>query len=197
MELLPPPGGHELPTCASIRGEVIHADAPAAGRFSCSSELYNKIYALIRWAQLNNMVSVMTDCPTREKLGWLEEDHLNGPALRYNFDLPVLMTKMVADMADSQRANGMVPSTCPDYLRHPDNNHFVNPPEWGSACILVPWQQYAFDGDERAGTAGRRRITSCSGNSTNGCSAAWPASGAIRPGRASRRSSSAPRWSGI
>ena len=93
------------------------------------------------------MVSVMTDCPTREKLGWLEEDHLNGPALRYNFDLPVLMTKMVADMGDSQRANHMVPSTCPDYLRQADNNHFVNPPEWGSACILVPWQQYAFDGD--------------------------------------------------
>ena len=147
VELLPPPGGHELPTCASIRGEVIHADAPAAGRFSCSSDLCNKIYTLIRWAQLNNMVSVMTDCPTREKLGWLEEDHLNGPALRYNFDLPVLMTKMAADMADSQRANHLVPSTCPDYLRHPDNNHFVNPPEWGSACILVPWQQYAFDGD--------------------------------------------------
>ncbi len=147
VELRPPPGGQELPVCASIRGEVVHADAPAAGRFACSSSLYNKIYSLIRWAQLNNMVSVMTDCPTREKLGWLEEDHLNGPALRYNFDLPVLMTKMVADMADSQRASGMVPSTCPDYLRHPDRDHFVNPPEWGSACILVPWQQYAFDGD--------------------------------------------------
>jgi len=96
---------------------------------------------------MNNMVSVMTDCPTREKLGWLEEDHLNGPALRYNFDLSTLLTKMVDDMADSQRLSGMVPSTCPDYPRWAETNKFANPPEWGSACIFVPWQQYQFDGD--------------------------------------------------
>jgi hypothetical protein len=93
------------------------------------------------------MMSILTDCPTREKRGWLEQDHLNGPALRYNFGLAPLMAKTVQDMGDSQRANGLVPSTAPDYMRHPDNNKFCNPPEWGSACILVPWQQYQFDGD--------------------------------------------------
>jgi alpha-L-rhamnosidase len=147
VELVASAIGGELPTIESIEGDTIHADAPAVGQFSCSNELYNKIYNLIRWAQMNNMVSVMTDCPTREKLGWLEEDHLNGPALRYNFDLASLLTKMVCDMADSQRAIGLVTSTAPDYLRHPDNDRFVNPPEWGSACIIVPWQQYQFDGD--------------------------------------------------
>ena len=147
VELRPAPGTEELPAFGSIEGDVVHADSPAVGQFSCSNDLYNKIYSIIRWAQMNNMFSVMTDCPTREKLGWLEEDHLNGPALRYNFDMAPLMTKMVCDMGDSQRPNGLVPSTCPDYLRHPDNNKFVNPPEWGSACIIVPWQQYEFDGD--------------------------------------------------
>jgi hypothetical protein len=147
VELRPAPGTEELPAFDSIEGDVVHADCPAVGQFSCSNDLYNKIYSIIRWAQMNNMFSVMTDCPTREKLGWLEEDHLNGPALRYNFDMAALMTKMVCDMGDSQRPNGLVPSTCPDYLRHPDNNKFVNPPEWGSACIIVPWQQYEFDGD--------------------------------------------------
>jgi alpha-L-rhamnosidase len=147
VELYPASGGQELPAIVSIESDTLHADAPAVGTFSCSNPLYNKIYTLIRWAQMNNMVSVMTDCPTREKLGWLEEDHLNGPALRYNFDLAALLTKMVCDMGDSQRPIGMVTSTCPDYLRHPDNNRFVNPPEWGSACIIVPWQQYQFDAD--------------------------------------------------
>jgi hypothetical protein len=147
VELRPAPDGTDLPTIESIEGDTIHADAPAVGQFSCSNDLYNKIYSLIRWAQLNNMMSVLTDCPTREKLGWLEEDHLNGPALRYNFDLSTLLTKMVCDMADSQRPSGLVPSTCPNYLRLPENNRFANPPEWGSACIIVPWQQYQFDGD--------------------------------------------------
>jgi hypothetical protein len=147
VELRPAPGSQDFPTLESIEGDTIHADAPAVGRFSCSSILYNRIYTLIRWAQLNNMMSVLTDCPTREKLGWLEEDHLNGPALRYNFDVATLMSKMVCDMADSQRPSGLVPSTCPNYLRLLDTNRFANPPEWGSACVIVPWQQYQFDGD--------------------------------------------------
>ncbi len=146
VELRAAPGGSALPEVESIEGDTIHADAPAAGQFSCSNEMFNKVHAIIRWAQMNNMVSVLTDCPTREKLGWLEEDHLNGPAFRYNFDLSTLLTKMVDDMADSQRANGLVPATCPDYPKWPENQ-WTNPPEWGSACIAVPWQQYQFDGD--------------------------------------------------
>ncbi len=146
VETRPAPGGASLPVVEVVEGDVIHADAPAVGHFACSSERYNKTASLIRQAQLNNMVSILTDCPTREKLGWLEEDHLNGPALRYNFDMATLMSKMVNDMADAQRPNGLVPSTCPDYP-HWDEGAFTNPPEWGSACIAVPWQQYEFDGD--------------------------------------------------
>jgi hypothetical protein len=139
-----PNGG--LPVLESIEGDTVHADAPSVGQFSCSNPTYNSIYKIVRWAQMNNMMSVMTDCPTREKLGWLEEDHLNGPALRYNFDLSTLMTKMVNDMADSQRPDGIVPSTCPDFPNWPENM-WVTPPEWGSACVAVPAQEYAFSGD--------------------------------------------------
>ncbi len=117
-----------------------------SGNSPAPIKMYNQIFNLVRWAQMNNMVSIMTDCPTREKLGWLEEDHLNGPALRYNFDMSTLMSKMVGDMTDSQRPNGLVPATCPDYPLW-EEGRFVNPPEWGSACIAVPWQQYQFEGD--------------------------------------------------
>jgi alpha-L-rhamnosidase len=147
VELNGPPGSGDLPEIESIEGDTIHADAPAVGTFSCSNDRFNKIYTITRWAQMNNMMSVLTDCPTREKLGWLEEDHLNGPAFRYNFDLSTLLTKMLNDMADSQRADGLVPSTCPDYPRWDENGMYTNPPEWGSACIAVPWQQYLFEGD--------------------------------------------------
>jgi hypothetical protein len=116
--------------------------------------LFNRIRALVRWAQRSNMMSVMTDCPQREKRGWLEEDHLNGPALRYEFDLAQLFTKMLNDIADSQLANGLVPTTAPEYAVFRDQGQtgdergrFGDSPEWGSAFLLVPWQQYQFDGD--------------------------------------------------
>ena len=145
VELQAAPGG-DFPEVESIEGDAIHADAPAVGQFSCSNDMFNKVFTITRWAQMNNMMSTLTDCPTREKLGWLEEDHLNGPAFRYNFDLATLLNKNVHDMADSQRDNGLVPSTCPDFPRWGEDM-YTNPPEWGSACIVVPWQQYQFDGD--------------------------------------------------
>jgi hypothetical protein len=101
------------------------------------------------------MMSLMTDCPQREKRGWLEEDHLNGPALRYEFDLAQLFRKQMNDMADSQLTNGLVPTTAPEYTvfrdrgqtNRDERGRFGDSPEWGSAFILVPWQQYEFDGD--------------------------------------------------
>jgi len=129
---------------------VVHSSAEPIGRFQCSNELFNKIYGLVRWAQRSNMMTVLTDCPQREKMPWLEQYHLNGPSLRYNFDLANLFTKSMNDMADAQLANGLVPNIAPEYFHAGSDwkgNGFRNSPEWGSAFIIVPWQQYLFAGD--------------------------------------------------
>ena len=139
------PAGAKLPVVDSLEGVVVQSASPSVGRFECSNELFNRVHRLIRWAQRSNMMSVMTDCPHREKLGWLEEDHLNGPSLRYEFDLDRLFTKMMNDMADSQLDNGLVPDIAPEYVKF--DGGFRDSPEWGSACVLVPWQQYEFAGD--------------------------------------------------
>lgn len=137
--------GLALPEVQTLEGVVVHSSATPVGEFECSNPLFNRIRTLVRWAQRSNMMSLMTDCPHREKLGWLEEDHLNGPALRYEFDLAPLFAKAMNDMADSQRPNGLIPDIAPEYVVF--NGGFVDSPEWGSAFILVPWQQYEFTGD--------------------------------------------------
>ncbi len=48
-------------------------------------------------------------------------------------------------MVDSQRADGLVPDTAPEYVMF--SGGFRDSPEWGSACLLVPWQQYEWTGD--------------------------------------------------
>jgi alpha-L-rhamnosidase len=144
----------ELPKIKSAAGIVIHSDSEPAGKFECSSDLFNRTFQLVHWAQQNNMVSIFTDCPHREKLGWLEQDHLNGPALRYDFELARLFAKTVNDIADSQLTNGLVPTTAPEYTVFRDKtntthlrNNYGNSLEWSATFILVPWQQYEFDGD--------------------------------------------------
>ena len=142
--------GGELPQIEKLAGVVVHSSAKPVGEFETSNPLFNRIYRLVRWAQRSNMMSLMTDCPHREKLGWLEETHLNGPSLRYNFDLGTLLQKTVNDMADAQLENGFVPNIAPEYFIASKTNltdAFRNSPEWGGAFIMVPWQQYQFDGD--------------------------------------------------
>ena len=43
----------------------------------------------------SNFHAVFTDCPHREKLGWLEQVHLNGPGLFYNFNLTTFAPKIM------------------------------------------------------------------------------------------------------
>jgi hypothetical protein len=91
------------------------------------------------------MVSVLTDCPHREKLGWLEQYHLNGAALRYEFDVTRIFIKSMRDMADSQLDTGLIPNIAPEYTRF--DGTFRAAAEWGAAFFLVPWQEYEFTGD--------------------------------------------------
>lgn len=154
VERYPAPGQTELPAVNSIAGVVVHSASEPVGEFACSNNLFNRIRKLVRWAQRSNMMSVLTDCPHRERLGWLEQYHLNGPALRYEFDLNALYTKGMNDIADSQLETGLVPTTAPEYtiFRDPNDptrprNNFGDSPEWSSAAVIVPWQQYIFAGD--------------------------------------------------
>ncbi len=149
-QLFPPPGGGALPTIQSLRGVAVHSTSTSIGAFSCSNPLFNQIYSLIRWAQVNNMESYLSDCPHRERLGWLEQDQLNGPSLRYNFDIAPLFTKIENDIFDSQWTNnGFVPNIAPEYFQTSDSltDPYHNSPEWGSTFILGAWQQYQFSGD--------------------------------------------------
>ncbi|MCF7976274.1 MAG: family 78 glycoside hydrolase catalytic domain [Phycisphaerae bacterium] len=139
------PDGQALPVIESLEGVVVHSAAQPIGTFACSNDLFNRIFRLIRWAQRSNLFSVITDCPHREKLGWLEQYHLNGPSLRYGFDLTGLFNKSMTDMADAQLDNGLVPDIAPEYVAF--SGGFRDSPEWGSAAVLVPQQQYDFTGD--------------------------------------------------
>ncbi len=118
---------------------------PQTGTFSCSNELFNRAFTLINWGIKSNLQSVLTDCPHREKLGWLEQTFLMGSAVHYNFDLYRLYTKQVNDMMEAQLSDGLVPDIAPEYV--PFAGGFRDSPEWGSAAVILPWMIYQWYGD--------------------------------------------------
>ena len=137
----------------SLVGEFLHAALPPVGHFDCSNPLLVRIHGLITQALLSNTMSVLTDCPQREKLGWLEQTYLNADTVFYNEDAVTLYEKMLRDMQDAQLPNGMVPEIAPEYLAFLNadgtDSIFRDSPEWGAAMVLSPWATYRFTGDRR------------------------------------------------
>lgn len=130
--------------------QMLHTrnSAPSAGSFECSNPLFNRIYSLINWAIRSNLASVTTDCPHREKLGWLEQTHLIGESIRYNYDVLHLYNKIVDDMIEAQLPDGLVPDIAPEYVVFDEG--FRDSPEWGSASVIIPWNLYQWYGDKQA-----------------------------------------------
>jgi hypothetical protein len=145
------PAGQEnpgsLPEIVALTGLHTCNAASEAGSFACSKPMFNQIHSLIDWAIRSNMASVFTDCPHREKLGWLEEAHLMQYSLQYRYHLSRQYAKVMNDMRTSQLPNGCIPTIAPEYVRFA--NGFEDTPEWGSAFIICPWYVYQWYGDRR------------------------------------------------
>jgi alpha-L-rhamnosidase len=143
--------GEAMPEVLELAGDFVHADAPVIGTFETSDALFDRIHTLIDRAVLSNLASVMTDCPSREKLGWLEQTYLNAATLMLNYDVTGLYEKMSRDILEAQLPNGLVPSIAPEYVAFVDakgdSTAFRDSPEWGSAIILSPWALYQYTGD--------------------------------------------------
>lgn len=144
------PAGHPNPNHLPVLEELVsvHVRSSAAtiGRFECSEPLFNEIDQNIDWAVRSNLSHVLTDCPHREKLGWLEVSYLMGPSISGRYDVSGLYAKIANDCMESQRADGRVPTVAPAYPDFGDNP-FTYTPEWGAAAVIVPWQVYTWYGD--------------------------------------------------
>ncbi len=132
------------PSLASLRALVMHAGFEAAGSFTCSNPVLNKIQAATQWAYVSNFYSSPTDCPTREKNGWMGDAQLAAETGLYNYSAGVNYAKWIRDMQDAQKESGELPGIVPTggwgYA-------WGNGPAWDSAYVLIPWDLFLFTGD--------------------------------------------------
>ncbi len=132
-----------------LEGIGIHSASPVTGSFESSNPMLNAIHGLIVAAMHNNEESLLTDCPQREKLGWLEETHLVASGLIFNNDLEGLYAATDRNIADAQHSDGLVPTIAPQYtVFGPKYSLYDDSPEWGSASVLAPWAAYRFYADK-------------------------------------------------
>jgi len=142
------PNPEGLPVVHDLRSVHVRNTCAEKGSFACSDPLFNDIDRLIDWAVRSNMGHVLTDCPHREKLGWLEVSYLMGPAIARRYDLSSFYAKKCQDIRDSQDPNGLIYTVAPNYPRFQGGFRYT--PEWGAAGVVLPWQIYRWYGDRRA-----------------------------------------------
>lgn len=122
----------------------VNSDVDEAGNFSSSDTTLNAIHRICMRSVISNLYSIPTDCPHREKNGWMGDAVTGMEYAMANYDLAALLTKFTRDMFDTQDKEGRMSVIAPD------NNYALGlSPLWSSACIHIPWYMYNYYGDTR------------------------------------------------
>lgn len=145
------------PKLEDLMGVQVNTDPDRAGNFLCSNSDINIVQELIIRTQLNNLHSIPTDCPHREKIGWMGDGLVTMEEAMYNFDMMTFYTKWFHDMMDAQESDGHEPPIVPNSgwkwansLKNPEGViPIFSDPWWGGALLVTPWKLYQYYGDSR------------------------------------------------
>ena len=140
-----------LEVLKKVESCFVYNSAQKMGSFECSNQLFNDAYRLIDRAIRSNWQSVWTDCPHREKLGWLEQDWLNGEGLVANYDCRSMIEQTMQQIADAQFPNGALPEIAPNLCVFEGSwaPPFLESPEWGGAFVALPFLYQEYYGDDK------------------------------------------------
>lgn len=137
----------------SAEVEVIGSDLAVTGGFSCSDPRLNQLEHNILWSQKANFLSIPTDCPQREKMGWTGDIQVFAPTAAFNMDTRAFLRSWMRNLEVDQLEDGRVPHVVPFTPIYRDTvcAHLGSccSTGWGDASVIVPWTQYQRLGDKR------------------------------------------------
>lgn len=129
----------------SMTAQLIHSDIAEVGGFSCSDEIINKLEDCTKWSYKNNMVGIPTDCPHREKNGWINDHQLAAATGLFKYDSKELYREWLGTIRDCQRPNGHIPGMAPTSGW---GYNWGSGPLFGAALMGIPREVYIFRGDD-------------------------------------------------
>ncbi len=132
---------------AGLTSVVVHTDFRAIGGFTCSDERINRLHEAAVWSFRGNACDLPTDCPTRERSGWVGDWQIYVDTAAYLYDVTDFSVKWLRDLAADQFADGRVTSIVPDPSpRAPIWGSTHGSSGWGDAAVHVPWELYLATG---------------------------------------------------
>lgn len=137
----------------SVRAHAIGTPLDQIGSFSCSHEGLTRLQENLCRSVRSNMVSVPTDCPQREKVGWTGDLQVFADTGCFNYDLSGFLSAWLGQMRLCQEENGSIPIVIPSYPEQTKmqlkTNGWNSSAAWSDACVLVPLALYRAYGDRK------------------------------------------------
>ena len=128
-----------------VDGVFTHLDIPRLTEFECSNPDLNDLFRIGVMACYSNMHYLLTDCPTREKLGWLNDARASTEHLLMDFDIARFFEKGMQDIIDSVREDGAMPGIAPTSGWGYDA---WNGPICSCAIHEIAYKVYLYTGDD-------------------------------------------------
>jgi len=98
-----------------ISSVFVHQAVKEKAYLTCSDETVNRILHCAKMSVWSNLFYILTDCPTREKLGWTNDAIASLEQLYLTFDIDSFFKKWLQDILDSVTEEGEVPSIVPTW----------------------------------------------------------------------------------
>ena len=154
------------PDLSSISLIVVHSDVTKSGTFECADPQINRLHELAMRTVLSNLHGIPTDCPNREKCGWLGDAHAYVKMANLNLQMNNFWLKYLEDIrSGASRAekktlfherfnstfyNTEKPAGLPYMIAPGKRLCGVASPDWGTAVVQLPWWLYVYYGNKKA-----------------------------------------------
>jgi alpha-L-rhamnosidase len=140
-----------VPTKDTVTGLRLQADTPVAGEVTTSNARINRIHKMARYSFASNTMSVLTDCPGREKLSYPADYTMPMGAIHRNHQLDAYLRTTMRHLVEGQSVAdtpmfGNVALKTPVY-DWGYTGRFGDEINWGNGIILVPAILYELYGD--------------------------------------------------
>ena len=135
-------GLDDAPRAEDIKAYFIHNDIERRSEFKCGNPVIQYIYDAGIQSTYSNMFWSLTDCPTREKLGWMNDAQASIEQTLINFDIMPFYNKWFEDIKADMCEDGALHAVVPSHTWGRD---------WGPVCDLMlyelPYRAYLYTGD--------------------------------------------------
>jgi alpha-L-rhamnosidase len=125
----------------AVQGVVISSVRELTAEYETSNKKVNQLWSNLTWSNIDNFLSIPTDCPQRnERMGWSGDISVFSRTATYVSNSDQFLRRHMFAMRDVQSPAGKFADVSPV-------GGGFGGVLWGSAGITVPWEAYLQYGD--------------------------------------------------